>query len=376
MKSLYCHHNFLFAKMKTPDSTLRVSTPGRICLFGEHQDYLQLPVIPCAISRRIIIEGKRRNDSRVHFALPDINEEIAFSLDEPLIYQEERDYFRSAVNVLRRAGFTFSTGCAGVVRSEIPLNAGTSSSSALVVSWVNFLTQMSDQQQTLPPEECARYAHAAEVLEFHEPGGMMDQYSTACGGVIYLTFYPEMCVEKISPQLKAFVLGDSGEPKDTKKTLARVKNGVLDIVQQLSARYPDFSLHTTALADLDRYSGDLNAEQRMLLWCTLRNRDITAEALALLRQPNPDDRRLGNLLTECQALLREHLKISTPKIDRMLAAAIRAGAYGGKLNGSGGGGCMFVYAPENPAMVAQAVAEAGGKAYVVYVDHGTRNEAA
>ena len=29
---------------------MEISTPGRICLFGEHQDYLGLPVIPMAIS--------------------------------------------------------------------------------------------------------------------------------------------------------------------------------------------------------------------------------------------------------------------------------------------------------------------------------------
>ena len=29
-----------------PTDRLTISTPGRVCLFGEHQDYLSLPVIP------------------------------------------------------------------------------------------------------------------------------------------------------------------------------------------------------------------------------------------------------------------------------------------------------------------------------------------
>jgi len=37
---------------------LSVSAPGRICLFGEHQDYLGLPVITVAINLRIAIEGR------------------------------------------------------------------------------------------------------------------------------------------------------------------------------------------------------------------------------------------------------------------------------------------------------------------------------
>ena len=34
---------------------MEISTPGRICLFGEHQDYLGLPVLAMAISLRINI---------------------------------------------------------------------------------------------------------------------------------------------------------------------------------------------------------------------------------------------------------------------------------------------------------------------------------
>ena len=31
--------------------------PGRVCLFGDHQDYLELPVIASAIDRFITIEA-------------------------------------------------------------------------------------------------------------------------------------------------------------------------------------------------------------------------------------------------------------------------------------------------------------------------------
>ncbi|MHA1586217.1 MAG: galactokinase family protein, partial [Candidatus Heimdallarchaeota archaeon] len=31
---------------------LSYSAPGRVCLFGEHQDYLKLTVIPAAINLR------------------------------------------------------------------------------------------------------------------------------------------------------------------------------------------------------------------------------------------------------------------------------------------------------------------------------------
>jgi galactokinase len=33
---------------------IHTSTPGRIYLFGEHQDYLGLPVIAIAINKRVL----------------------------------------------------------------------------------------------------------------------------------------------------------------------------------------------------------------------------------------------------------------------------------------------------------------------------------
>ncbi|MBA4312865.1 MAG: GHMP kinase [Chlorobiaceae bacterium] len=352
----------------------KISTPGRVCLFGEHQDYLNLPVIPCAISLRISLEGKRRDDSIVHIDLPDINSEDTFSIDATLNYLRERDYFRSGINILRRAGYSFSRGLECNVHGEIPISAGTSSSSALVVSWINFLSHISDQGKVLTLEEIARIAHEAEVLEFNEPGGMMDQYSTSLGGILFLSFHPLLSVVSINAVSGNFVLGDSRSPKNTKEILSRVKNRVLNIVQRILKIHPGFSLHTISIGELDKFSKFLNKEEISWLKGTIRNRDITFEALELFRSKELDEKMFCSLLNEHQTILRDVLQISTPKIDKMLDAAMNAGAYGGKINGSGGGGCMFVYAPKNTEVVAEAVEKAGGKAYIVRVDEGTRVE--
>ena len=44
---------------------MKITTPGRICLFGEHQDYLGLPVIALAISLRSTIKAVKRNDRKI-----------------------------------------------------------------------------------------------------------------------------------------------------------------------------------------------------------------------------------------------------------------------------------------------------------------------
>jgi galactokinase len=56
----------------------------------------------------------------------------------------------------------------------------------------------------------------------------------------------------------------------------------------------------------------------------------------------------------------------------MINAANNVGAFGCKINGSGGGGCMFAYAPEDPWSVADAIESVGGKAFLINADEGTK----
>jgi galactokinase len=44
---------------------MQITTPGRICLFGEHQDYLGLPIIALAISLRSKISAVKRKDRNI-----------------------------------------------------------------------------------------------------------------------------------------------------------------------------------------------------------------------------------------------------------------------------------------------------------------------
>jgi galactokinase len=63
--------------------------------------------------------------------------------------------------------------------------------------------------------------------------------------------------------------------------------------------------------------------------------------------------------------LRDGIGVSTPKIDRMVDAAMEAGALGGKVNGSGGGGTMFAYAPGRQEEVKEALEAAGGRGIII-----------
>jgi len=347
---------------------MEISTPGRICLFGEHQDYLGLPVIAMAISLRAKIIGEKRSDNQVIIHKPDLGETETFSLDD-LSYTEPRDYFKSGIIVCKNAGLTLSSGFECEVTSKIPIRAGTSSSSAISVSWIHFLSQIADVRPNWDQKKIGELAYKTEVEEFNEPGGMMDQYTTAMGSLIYIQSEPGITIESLNPILGTFVLGDSCEPKDTMGILSRCRDARLEIIQKLKMKNPTSTIHTLGEgADIS----DLNASEIELYKGTLGNRDLLKRALSELEKEESNHESIGQLLSDHHQVLRDVLKVSTPKIETMMDAASNAGALGGKINGSGGGGCMFAYAPNNPEHVAEAIEKAGGKTYIIQQDEGTR----
>lgn len=351
---------------------LQASAPGRVCLFGEHQDYLGLPVIAAAISLRICATGRRSRTRTIEIDMPDIRQHATLLPNEKQEYQQGRDYLRSSVTVLQRRGLTWSSGWDVVVRGEIPINAGVSSSSALVVMWLRFLIAISDQQPDIAPEDLARLAHEAEVIEFGEPGGMMDHFCAAVGGVLYIDTRPPYVSERLPVQLEGIVLGNSNQPKATLETLAARRADVAEGIRMLRTHMPQFDLATTDLAEVEPLLARLPERPARRLRANLINRDLTRQALHALRRG--DATGLGPLLLRHHQQLRDGLDLSTPRIEAMLEAAMRAGALGGKVNGSGGGGCMFAYAPGHEEDVAEAMRRAGGTPYIVHVADGARVE--
>jgi len=353
---------------------LIVSSPGRMCLFGEHQDYFGLAIIAGAINLRITISGRRRKDRLIHIDLPDINDVEDINLDGPLPYSKARDYLKSGVNVVRRAGARLEHGWDCLVRGTIPIGAGASSSSALVIAWVRFLLEAAGDPRISDTDAVAELGFQTEVAEFREPGGKMDHFASAKGQVVDIHFGEEFKLTHLRRPLGKFVLANSLQKKDTTGMLGFIKSNVFNGLAAVRCQIPDFSLKSP-LGERERKAIDtLLPDEKRLLTGTLRTRDLTVQGEALFGADRFDHRLFGRLLNAQHRVLRDDLQISTPKIEAMMAAALGAGAYGGKINGSGGGGCLFAYAPDDTERVAQALEQAGAKATVVFIDEGMKRE--
>ncbi len=353
---------------------IRIKAPGRVCLFGEHQDYLGLPVIAAAINKYIYIRAVPNRTRYFQIEMTDIGQSRRLGLDDSLRDLERRDYFGSGLKVLRRMNIAPRTGYDVILNGDIPVNSGASSSSALVTAWLVLLLKTGNREDLIVPKHLASLAYQTEVLEHNEPGGMMDQYSISYGSVILVESRDSFTVTQLGSDLEGLVLGDSQTPKETLGLLARIRNHVETAVRQIQEKKPDFRLDAFPASQFTELEKLITPDHRPYLEGALQNLEITREAVKELNSAEVSTQKLGSLMNRHHNILRDKLKITTPKIDRMIDTALAAGASGAKINGSGGGGSIVVLAGQYQDAVTDALNGMGAAAYPVSVSAGTRLE--
>ncbi len=363
---------------------IRIRAPGRINLFGEHQDYLNYPVIAMAISKYVYLEAKKISYPYLSIELSDLNERFEIKLNnKELEYLSKRDYLRSAYNQYLRKGFKFQSGYNIKITGDIPINAGAASSSALVIAWLFFLNLISRNRKRINKFQLSLMGYDTEVKEFNEAGGMMDHFTSVYGNLIYLEpkqYRPEVINKRI--KLDGFVLGNSLEKKETVEDLFRVKDIAKKAFIEIKKIMPKFNQYITSLEEVKKFLPNLKKEYQKKIIGNINNRDITIQAKNLIfnsyfNEKNKANKSktnfyisLGNLLNNHHYQLKENIKVSTDKIEKMILNCLESGALGAKINGSGFGGTMFALFPNNEDQLVESIEKIGGEAFKIETSNG------
>lgn len=349
-----------------------VSAPGRACLFGEDQDYLGLSVITAAINLRTYVRGWVTNDNIIKVNYISIKETDEFSIDKKIEYRSKRDYIRATINILKRderfKGLLRGLECE--IWSDIPIASGLSSSSVLVVAWAKFLSEAFGLQ--LDEKEIAQLAFNSEVTEFGEPGGMMDHIASAVGGQLHIRCTDPPQIQKLNPPITGLVIGDTLVKKKTIETLVKRKREIFEGISSVSHYIKGFNLETTEMSEIEPYLGKIDGDAAKRLKAVIGMRDVVKEAETALRQSNTEE--IAKLINLHHRYMREGFENVIPKANEMIKASFNAGAIAGKVTGSGNGGCVIIYAPGYQDEAAAAIEQSGGKAYIVQIDEGARDE--
>ncbi|MBD3213520.1 MAG: hypothetical protein GF311_13010 [Candidatus Lokiarchaeota archaeon] len=356
---------------------IQIRSPGRICLFGEHQDYLGYSTLSMAISKYIYLKAKKNNQKRFSIHLLDFNRIFEIPLkNRQLAYESERDYLRSGYNQFIKKGIKFKQGFDIKINGDIPINSGAASSSALVVAWLYFLNLISNRP--LNKTELALEGFNTEVREFKEAGGHMDFFNAVFGHVLFLNSQKNILDKRVYKiQLPGFILGASLQKKNTVEDLKRIKKDTLHAFEIIKEIFPDFNKYNTKLVEIRDHLDSIKNRYRKKIIGNLINRDITIRAkqhlekyLKYLKEQNQNQinqfyKKLGVLINEHQAQLQHNIGITTTKIDKMIRHCIDAGALGAKINGSGFGGTVFAFGIDKQKDIMRAIQQTGGIPYKI-----------
>ncbi|MHA1500432.1 MAG: galactokinase [Candidatus Heimdallarchaeota archaeon] len=345
------------------------SAPGRVCLYGEHQDYLKLKVIPAAIDLRTKISVRQYSSNKILVHSKDMNTSAEFSTDSdiPLI-GNEFDYLRAIIKVLKKEDLITSIpGFKVEISSNVPIGSGLSSSAALLVAW---LTALNDQLAlNLTPEDMADLAFRAESKILGINCGIMDQYASSLGGIFSLDCDgPPHDIIKHNKVLSGLVIGDSLVRRSANEPLTVMKNQIFIGYEKIRKK-SEFTFKNLSLEHLVELKSLITETEYKRLEGVVKIREYTSQASKELTKTNNHDLTLlGNLLTKQHEALRDHLEVSIPKLDQLVDVSLQAGALGAKLSGAGFGGCIIVYAPNKEQDVAKAIEKIGGKATICNID--------
>jgi N-acetylgalactosamine kinase len=142
------HSNLLDSIRNTfqdEDDIWIIKVPGRVNLIGEHVDYNNGPVLPCAIDREVVLCCRKNDTGTVHVSnVNSVYSNITFSLLDQIIPDKKGswgNYIKAGVKGITDYAFQSTSsnkaslaGFDAVISSTVPQAAGLSSSSALVVA--------------------------------------------------------------------------------------------------------------------------------------------------------------------------------------------------------------------------------------------------
>lgn len=332
--------------------------PGRVNLIGEHTDYNDGFVLPCAIDREAVVAIGPAPGRAITAVASDFGDHRdSFALDEPIAHADAdwANYVRGMVQSLLDDGLEL-VGANLAIAGDVPLGSGLSSSAALEIAVGNALAEFSGHR--VDPTRMAKLAQRAENDFVGCACGIMDQLISARGEADHALLIDCRSLDytpvAIPPGL-SIIIAHSGIRH------AHAGGEYNDRRQQceLAARhYSVKALRDLSFEQLEAGKGGLDDISYRRARHVVTENARTEAAAAALRNGNLE--RLGALMTQSHASMRDDFEITVPPIDQLAAimAAPLEGQGGARMTGGGFGGCVIAIAPDHKVpRVVRAIAE-------------------
>lgn len=327
----------LFERHYQPFPNLfRVDTvPGRVNLIGEHIDYHLLPVLPIAIDRHIAIAYQPNGKAEVRSVSAAAKRPVTLRLgpQHAAPAGDWSNYVRAAVNAAS-LHWPIVEGFDAAVSSDLPIAAGLSSSSALMVAHLLVLLRVNGINPSIP--ELMKILPEAEQFVGTRGGGMDHAavIGSHAGCALHIHFDPlALKSVPVPPEwrfLVAHSLSRAEKSGAVREQYNHVKQSGLEGLQALG-----FSSFRDAVA-----SNISSAPQYPAFEHVVQEARRVDEAIHALHTGNLEN--FGRILCASHLSLRDKLRISTAAVDCLVDEALQAGAAGARMTGAGFGGCVLI----------------------------------
>jgi mevalonate kinase len=221
------------------------------------------------------------------------------------------------------------------INSQIPSSSGLGSSAAVTVATLSAINEEFSQNKSR--EEIANMAFEIEKKVQKGRASPTDTTVSMYGGIVLISGGSR---RRLPPQNLHLVIGDSLVSHSTAR--------MVELVGDLKKKHPE-------IIDpiLDAIEG------------------VSMSAIHHLNNP----KELGRYMDMNHALL-DALGVGHPQLSRLVLASRAAGAFGAKITGAGGGGCMVALCPKQLKIrVANAIEACEARAIVTGIDtEGARKE--
>lgn len=339
--------------------TIEVQAPGRVNLIGEHTDYNDGLVLPCAIDYRTVIVARVRDDRLVRVVAADYDGAIdEYTLDAPIAHLDAplwANYVRGVVDELVRQGLPMR-GMDLAIAGDVPQGAGLSSSASLSVAVCRLFATLPGFEG-LSPIDLALIAQRAENDFVGCKCGNMDQIASAAGVLDHALMIDcrSLAVEPVPiPQGAAIMIFNS-----------QVRRGLVDSeynTRRLQCEAAARHFGVPALRDVDLATLEARGSEldplvlRRARHVVTENARVAAAARALAAGDLP---QMGELMAASHASMRDDFEITVPLIDRLVdIVKASIGAAGGvRMTGGGFGGCVVALVPAGLVPAVRAAVE-------------------
>jgi len=316
------------------------SAPGKLMLFGEHAVVYGRPCLVTAVDRRIKVSVELLERNEVVISAPEVG---ITSFCQRLGDLGKKPCPKEVIFVSRGiknffAAAKIKNGLKIATKSDFSSQFGFGSSSAVTVATLKALSELFGKKLTKQALFDIGYR---TVLEIQGVGSGFDLAAAIWGGTLCFVAGGKK-IEPVKVGQLPIVVGYTGIKADTPT-----------LVRKVATYYQSNRILVDAIFD--------SVEK------------IVIKAREALE--NRDYPELGVLMDQNQDFL-EKLGVNCGKLNRLIEAARKAGAYGAKLSGAGGGDCMIaVVSDENRKRVKSGINAAGGLVLKVKINaEGVRVE--